>query len=63
MTTHTEGTAIISGPLNEITRELRKDVPPALGGKPPSDVTAGDIDQLASVVLERVIMRPRARMR
>jgi integrase len=37
----------------EIERELRKDVLPTLGAKPPSQITAGDIDQLASTVLDR----------
>jgi integrase len=37
----------------EIERELRKDVLPMLGAKQPSQITAGDIDQLASTVLER----------
>ena len=39
--------------VGEIERELRKDVLPALGSKPPSQITAGDIDQLASQVLDR----------
>jgi integrase len=39
--------------LGEIERELRKDVLPALGGKRPSEITPGDIDQLASAVLDR----------
>jgi integrase len=37
----------------EIERELRKDVLPQLGTKPPSQITAGDIDELASAVLDR----------
>ena len=37
----------------EIERELRKDVLPQLGAKPPSQITAGDIDELASAVLDR----------
>ncbi|HEY5829422.1 MAG TPA: hypothetical protein VIV01_13760, partial [Hyphomicrobiaceae bacterium] len=37
----------------EIERELRKDVRPALGARPPSQITPGDIDQLASLVLDR----------
>jgi len=37
----------------EIERELRKDVLPELGSKRPSEITAGDIDQLASSVLDR----------
>jgi len=37
----------------EIGRELRKDVLPILGAKPPSQITAGDIDQLATLVLNR----------
>jgi integrase len=37
----------------EIERELRKDVLPILGSKRPSEVTPGDIDQLASAVLDR----------
>src|SRR5215831_17277557 len=39
--------------LAEIERELRKDVLPALGSKRPSEITPGDIDQLASAVLDR----------
>jgi integrase len=39
--------------LGEIERELRKDVLPALGNKRPSEITPGDIDQLASAVLDR----------
>jgi integrase len=39
--------------LAEIERELRKDVLPTLGSKRPSEITAGDIDQLASAVLDR----------
>jgi len=37
----------------EIERELRKDVLPALGTKRPSEITAGEIDQLASTILDR----------
>jgi hypothetical protein len=39
--------------LGEIERELRKDVLSALGSKSPSEITPGDIDQLASAVLDR----------
>jgi integrase len=38
----------------EIERELRKDVLPFLGSKRPSAITPGDIDQLATTVLDRV---------
>ena len=37
----------------ETERELRKDVLPLLGSKRPSEITAGDIDQLATMVLDR----------
>jgi integrase len=39
--------------VGEIDRELRKDVLPTLGGKLPSEITPGDIDELASAVLDR----------
>jgi integrase len=39
--------------IAEIERELRKDVLPKLGSKAPSEITAGDIDRLASTVLDR----------
>jgi integrase len=39
--------------IDEIERELRKDVLPTLGGKRPSEVTPGEIDELASGVLDR----------
>jgi integrase len=39
--------------VDEIERELRKDVVPILGTKRPSEITPGDIDQLATMVLER----------
>jgi integrase len=37
----------------EIERELRKDLLPELGNKRPSEITAGEIDQIASAVLDR----------
>jgi integrase len=39
--------------VDEIERELRKDVVPILGNKRPSEITPGDIDQLATMVLDR----------
>jgi integrase len=39
--------------VGEIERELRKDVLPSLGAKRASDITPGDIDELASAVLDR----------
>jgi hypothetical protein len=39
--------------LAEIERELRKDVLPELGNKSPSEITPGDIDRIASAVLDR----------
>ena len=39
--------------IQELRRELQKDLLPHLGGKRPSDITPGDIDMVASNILER----------
>jgi integrase len=39
--------------VREIERELRKDLLPILGGRRPSEITPGEIDELATAVLDR----------
>lgn len=39
--------------IGEVERELRKDAIPALGGKHPASITAGDIDEVGRSILAR----------